>query len=201
MAPTDARDNKRPTVANEDADTLADVEAQKVTIERLAKIQRQHSPKQVIDVGLGGPLPDCPWFPTSASASTSTRQEITPPPPLGASTTIGPVLAAINALTKKIDNIDLKTDAIEPKMASKTDLKDLETSILRNTKIQIAEAVDPLKTEICDINQRVNALEAKPSTAASSQPGNTSVIPHDVKLLLDSLDPAHKQITFHGFFE
>ena len=70
-------------------------------------------------------------------------------------------------------------------MASKKDLHNLETSISKDTKIQIAEAVDPLKSDIYDLRQRVAGLETSGVAGASNQAAQSTStsIPPDIKML------------------
>lgn len=46
-------------------------------------------------------------------------------------------------------------------MASKTDLQHLEKSILNHTKVQISEAVDPLKSDLCDVRTRLDETDVR----------------------------------------
>ena len=63
-----------------------------------------------------------------------------------------PILDAIEALSKKLD-----------KMALKTDLDELKSDFRQEIKVTIAETVDTLKSEIHDLGNRVHALEAAPA--------------------------------------
>ena len=96
-----------------------------------------------------------------------------PPSPRGSSS--NPTLDAILALTLKMEMLSVQSDKIEKKiggmatkedlgkmqkgLVSKVDLQNMEAAISKNTKIHIAEAVDPIKSEICDLRQRVNKIE------------------------------------------
>ena len=51
-------------------------------------------------------------------------------------------------------------------MASNSDLQSMDASVLEDYIIHIAEAVDPLKSEICDLRSRVQKIE----DAAGSNP-------------------------------
>lgn len=55
-----------------------------------------------------------------------------------------------NAIENKLD-----------KMALKQNLKSREMSILQNTKIHIAEAFNPLQSDICDIRMRLDATDIR----------------------------------------
>ena len=84
-------------------------------------------------------------------------------------------------------------------MASKKDLQELRKEVTKETKGIVSDAVHPLKSDLCEIRTRVAKLESAPI------PGNSSAAPAtmsaEVKSILDSLDPAHKQIVFSGFPE
>ena len=85
-------------------------------------------------------------------------------------------------------------------MASKTDLKNLEESISKNTKIDIAEAVDPLKSELCDLKKRIKTIEdhKAQNPGESSTPQNTKVV-KDLQNALNKLDPALRRTSFFGW--
>jgi hypothetical protein len=91
----------------------------------------------------------------------------------------------------------LKTDIAQ--MATKDDLVTLQSNLQKQTKGLIAEAVGPLKTDITELRQRMDIQEKKQKAAPSASSGSSSYIPADIKIILDSLDPAHKRIVFSGF--
>ena len=101
-------------------------------------------------------------------------------------------------IDNKITGMATKTDLekMEKSMASKSDLQSMEASIVKNTKIHISEAVDPLKSEICDLRARVGKIEDQ---GVSSPAAQTSTITPEIKTMLANLDPAHKRIAFSGF--
>ena len=99
----------------------------------------------------------------------------------------------MDALTVGQESLSTKLDS----MASKDDRQTLKKDMIQETKVLVSEAVDPLKSDVCDVKKRLVKLETAP--APSSSTSSSSAIRPDVKMLLDSLDPAHKQITFHGF--
>ena len=70
--------------------------------------------------------------------------------------TANPVLDAINALSDKMD-----------KMAMKSDLEEMRTHLTAETKIIVAEAVDPLKSEMHDVRHRVDGLSEEIETVKS----------------------------------
>ena len=100
-------------------------------------------------------------------------------------------------------------------MVSKVDLQKMEVAIMKNTKAQISEAIDPLKSEIFDLKERVQNAEEKWSSDAlslelrmgkieknpstSSQADTKTSLSPDIKNMIDNLDPAHNRITFSGF--
>ena len=67
------------------------------------------------------------------------------------------ISASLAALTLKSETVENKLD----EMVSKTDLKSLEASILKNTKLQISEAVDPIKSELCDVRTHLGATDIR----------------------------------------
>ena len=54
------------------------------------------------------------------------------------------------------------------KMATKQDLREMQSEILRDTKIEIATAVDPLKEEVCELRDRVSKVESKARSPAAA---------------------------------
>ena len=83
---------------------------------------------------------------------------------------------------------------------------DLRTSISQEIRGSITAAVSPLKeaivatrSEIGDLRNRVSVLESIPTGSSSSGMNTSTVLSPEVKSMLDSLDPAHRQIVFTGF--
>ena len=66
----------------------------------------------------------------------------------GVKPTVDPVLAAIVALSQKME-----------KMVTKTDFEVLKQNIQKETKIIISEAVDPIKDELATLSERVTQIE------------------------------------------
>ena len=64
---------------------------------------------------------------------------------------------------------------------------------MQETRLAIAQAVDPLKNEMCDVRDRAAKLEQ--SGPGSSKPGKKTLN------LLNALDPAKKRVSFIGFPE
>ena len=91
-----------------------------------------------------------------------------------------PVLEAIEALSAKMD-----------KMALKSDLDKMELNMKTATKMSIAEAVDPLKSEIHDLSSRLDTVEHQIASGPTSpqRPQAPPRVP----------DPAVKQIAFVGW--
>ena len=104
------------------------------------------------------------------------------------------ILDAIGALSTKMDA-----------MALKTDLKEMKTEISQEIKISVAEAVDPLKSEMHELKtdmhnmkNRMTAVESTKSGDSTSDPATGKII-EDLKATVNKLDPALKRITFIGW--
>lgn len=136
------------------------------------------------------PLPAVPPFPKPSENNSS-------------STGNDPVLAALTKLTAEIANMRLEgaTKADVAKMASKDDLIGLQSSILSQTQGLIQDAVDPLKSDICDMKSRVSKIEAAAAHGTSSSHPSSSSLSPNIKQLIDGLDPAHRRISLSGFPE
>ena len=133
--------------------------------------------------------PPAPAFVAAAPAGT-------PPPPLDSG---NPILDAINKLSAEMHS--MRVEAV-----TKKDITDLRTSISQEIRGSITAAVSPLKediaatrSEIGDLRNRVSVLESIPTGSSSSGMNISTVISPEVKSMLDSLDPAHRQIVFTGF--
>ena len=134
--------------------------------------------------GADAPLPALPKFPAPATT-------------IPVAPVVDPVLLAIQVLSAEVKEMRSET-------ATKKDLVDMKNDIRKETRGFISDAVSPLKEELSEVHkgslqlqERTNKLEnnpGSPSHAAQS----TSISP-EVKVLLDSLDPAHKRIAFKGF--
>ena len=61
------------------------------------------------------------------------------------------ILDAIGLLSKKMDQMSVD---------QKAEIEELKSHISSETKVKIAEAVDPLKSEMHDVKQRITSLEA-----------------------------------------
>ena len=140
-----------------------------------------------------------------------------PPSPRGSSP--NPTLDAILALTRQMEQLSFKSDKIDQKMGgmatkedlgkmqkglcSKLDLQNMEASISKNTKIHIAEAVDPIKSEICDLRLRVQKIEdaggSNPGGSSQSAHGGASTISPEIQKMLNSLDPPIKELLSPAF--
>ena len=141
-------------------------------MEKLAKLQRRHSPvAPVVADAPGTILPPLPSFPGPAPSGEA-------------------VLAAIEKLTEKMDKMSIRQENlaskedlesmhgkmvskedlsnIEKMMVSKTDLQKFEASILESTKTHISQAIDPIKSEMFDMKERVQKAEEKWNTDALS---------------------------------
>jgi hypothetical protein len=113
-------------------------------------------------------------------ASSNSTEDAAPQP--GAP---NPILDAIEAVSKKLD-----------KMALKSDLEDFKIQIGQDTKVIVSEAVDPIKEEIHDLKSRVTVLEGAP-------PGLPSSSKHFAVMekALSDLDPSHRRLSFIGLPE
>ena len=93
-----------------------------------------------------------------------------------------PILDTIGALSEKMDRTALKRD-----------LHDLKNKIAQQTEVLVAEAVDPIKSDLCDLRSRASPSEqGKPHTAT---PSSKKIEDKS----LDNLDPAHKGVAFVGW--
>ena len=74
-------------------------------------------------------------------------------------------------------------------MATKNDLDDLKTNIEANTKIIVAEAVDPIKDEMVDIKARISKLEETPQTSSASGGGvgGGNTVSRDLQKQMDEM--------------
>ena len=93
------------------------------------------------------------------------------------------------------------------KMLTKQDGREIKSEIIRDVRLEIASAVDPLKdemvemkNEIAEAKKRVADLEAKAnkSNASSKDNSNSSFA---LQKMMDKMDPAKKRIAFIGFPE
>ena len=96
-------------------------------------------------------------------------------------------------------------EKMQESLVSKLDLQNMEASISKNTKVHIAEAVDPIKSEICDLRLRIQKIEdtggSNPGVSNQSAHGGSSTITPEIQKMLNNLDPAHKRVAFIGFPE
>ena len=106
---------------------------------------------------------------------------------------------------------------IQKTMVSKTDLQKFEASIMKNTKVQISEAVDPLKADMCDMKERVQKAEEKwntdalslelrmgnieknPGVSSSSETVQPTKVVKDLQSMVNKLDPALRRASFIGW--
>ena len=103
-------------------------------------------------------------------------------------------------IEKKIGGMATKEDLgkMQKGLVSKVDLQNMEAAISKNTKIHIAEAVDPIKSEICDLRQRVKTIE---DTSGSNpvQSSKTTAEISKLKQMVNKVDPAKKRAALIGF--
>ena len=59
---------------------------------------------------------------------------------------------------------------INTNMTTKTDLLSLKQDIMKDTRVAIAESVDPLKSEMHDLQERIEKLETGDARGSSSRP-------------------------------
>ena len=107
------------------------------------------------------------------------------------------ILDAIGALSTKMDG-----------MALKTDLQEMKSEIGKEIKVTVAEAVDPLKSELhelkCELQEvkgRVSILEQPGTSSTDAQPATSpsSVALKKANAIINQLDPAKKQVALVGF--
>ena len=60
-------------------------------------------------------------------------------------------------LLDAISNLSAKMD----RMALKTDLEEMQKSMEMKNKEAVAKAIDPIKSEICDLTERIKVLESE----------------------------------------
>jgi len=111
------------------------------------------------------------------------------------------VLEALGAISDKLDRMALKTDvdAISEKigqMALKSDVETMTVEMKKDIKVQIAQAVDPIKSDLHDLLTRVTAVEQRPSVQSPKDNSNSSFA---LQKMMDKMDPAKKRIAFIGF--
>ena len=88
-------------------------------------------------------------------------------------------------------------------MAMKTDLDDMKTQFIADTKLLVAEAVDPIKSEVYDLKNEMNQFKQRltdietTGPPVSSQPAPPPS--NEFQKLVNSLDPAKKRIAFIGW--
>ena len=91
----------------------------------------------------------------------------------------------------------LKTDL--QNMATKTDLVAMRDELKSGVKLAIAEAVDPLKEVVNTLENKVNALEARPATQSGGESLAASKEIAELQKLLQKTDPALRRIAFVGW--
>ena len=101
------------------------------------------------------------------------------------------VLDAIGALSQKMDNMAIN-------MTTKSDLMEMKSEISQEIKVTVAQAVDPLKSDLHDLSTRVLSLEEAPSLADAPQKKPTNEA-NELQKMINDLDPALKQISFSGW--
>jgi len=87
-------------------------------------------------------------------------------------------------------------------VATKSDLQELKTTMSHDTKVLIAEAVDPLKSEIHDFKSRLVSLESRPaatSTSTSSCPESITKTINKLQATVNKFDPAKRQAAVLGW--
>ena len=182
---------------------------------KLAKVKRHlGTPSQSpsgeppVQKSRGAELPAVLPFPKIINESLSSKESgqnaapSSPPPKEVAPNPSPSIESMLLSLTEKMDSLSTGQKEMSTKMdgmASKKDLQELRKEVTKETKGIVSDAVHPLKSDLCEIRTRVAKLESAPI------PGNSSAAPAtmsaEVKSILDSLDPAHKQIVFSGFPE
>ena len=86
-----------------------------------------------------------------------------------------------------------KLNQMSDVMATRTDSNVAKSDIMQATRVAIAEAVEPLQNEMCELRDRVTKLEiGGAATAGPSKPGKK------ILNLLNSVDVANKRISFIG---
>ena len=84
-------------------------------------------------------------------------------------------------------------------MAMKTDLDEMGSKLALDTKMLVAEAADPSKSEVYDLKNRVVALEASGPPDTHTSQSSSHAVPHGLHKLINNLDPAKKRVAFIGW--
>ena len=123
-------------------------------------------------VGIRAPfvrtISDGPAAPAKKPFVSQVQKEVPPPPlkdpkypvPVAPTPEIG-VMDALLGITKQLAELQLNSKTVESKlegMVSNTDLRNLRTSIVQNTKREIVHDVVPLKVDINDLQKRVQHI-------------------------------------------
>jgi len=108
-----------------------------------------------------------------------------------------PILDAIKELSKKFDKVALKSD-----------LDELKEFMQHDTKTIVEEAVDPIKTELNEVKQEMNAFKVRlqrvESTPPAPVPPSAAVADktlNELRSAVHALDPAHRRAAFVGWPE
>jgi hypothetical protein len=101
------------------------------------------------------------------------------------------VLNAIGKLTASMAALTTTVNDLAAKAVSKEDLSTLRAEVVKETKVCISEAVDPLKTEILDVRARLDKVEKSPGAAPL---GSQSAYDK----LASAFDPARRRVSFLG---
>ena len=157
-----------------------------IKLARLAAVKRQigtptESPVQEPPNGRAkgeDGLPVLPKFPVPASGS---EPQV-----------VDSILAAIAALSTKIDGMSLKQD----NMVSKQDLQVMQNQMESKTQVMVSSAVDPLKDTIFDLQARLEKVE-QTGPVGSNQ--NASSSTHGQELLQNQINALQAKIVELSF--
>jgi hypothetical protein len=100
------------------------------------------------------------------------------------------ILDAIDAVSKKLD-----------KMALKSDLVDLETKMTQHTTTIVTQVIDPIKASVLELQERVKSLEALPPPPPPPliPPPTQSKEISALRGAINKLDPALRRVVFLGW--
>ena len=105
-----------------------------------------------------------------------------------------PVMAALAQITQGMKDLKATMADLTQNAATIGDLNELRKDMAVATKLLVAEAVDPLKNEMCELRSRISKIEASPLQASSGQGAGNA----DYNKLLNSLDPALRRVAIIG---
>ena len=106
-----------------------------------------------------------------------------------------------NALLEAIGLISQKMDQLCVTTATKADVDIMTAEMKQQTKLMIAEAVDPLKAEVYDLKQQMEELKDRNATGAPDGGTASTMKPtqdlEEMRSIINTMDPATKTGVSH----